>query len=330
MRPRRQRRSGWGACLPVCRSALMPPLASITRRCSRGSTPAPREQRQPRSKAFFERTRRARRSAPHCRLTWCAPASSHRGQGPSARCSAVSGGVRLSISGVLAASRLENWRAGRLVRVTAVLRPPAFYLDPGVRDERRALARRGIMLVGSVKSGALVDVVSAGSRVSEIAASCRAWTRRAIASLDRPVERAIGGHRRRHSARRPYGPGRRRRAEATERWDVSRHRHFGRQHCDSDHVAARRDARAACAAAREGNPHDRQPARLPPGRGVGVIGRTSHRCGGDLPDGPHPRSACVGAERPGGCRSARSGRFSDDVARPWVPPVVRRHARASS
>jgi len=95
---------------------------------------------------------------------------------------AVSGGVRVSVSGVLANSRLGEWRAGRSVRVTAVLRVPPFYLDPGVRDERRALARRGVVLVGSVKSGALVDVVSSGSRTSELAASCRAWTRRAIAS----------------------------------------------------------------------------------------------------------------------------------------------------
>ena len=94
----------------------------------------------------------------------------------------VSGGVRLSVAGVLATARLNEWRAGRTVRVTAVLRPPAFYLDPGVRDERRALARRDIMVVGSVKSGALVDVAAPGSWRSKIASAVRAWTRGAIAS----------------------------------------------------------------------------------------------------------------------------------------------------
>ncbi|HEX2458424.1 MAG TPA: DNA internalization-related competence protein ComEC/Rec2 [Vicinamibacterales bacterium] len=94
----------------------------------------------------------------------------------------VTGGARLSVSGVLAASRSSGWRAGRTVRITATLRYPTFYLDPGVRDERRALARRGVMLVGSVKSGALVDVTSPASRVSEAAAAVRAWTRNAILS----------------------------------------------------------------------------------------------------------------------------------------------------
>ena len=42
------------------------------------------------------------------------------------------------------------------VRATANLRRPARYLDPGVPDQERALARRGVSLVGTVKSGALV------------------------------------------------------------------------------------------------------------------------------------------------------------------------------
>src|SRR5262249_23516937 len=87
---------------------------------------------------------------------------------------------RLSVSGVLAVSRLSAWRAGRTLRVTTVLRPPAFYLDPGVRDARPALARRGVMLVGSIKSAALVDVIARGSSSAEAAAEVRAWARRAI------------------------------------------------------------------------------------------------------------------------------------------------------
>ena len=48
-------------------------------------------------------------------------------------------------------------------------------------DEERALARRGTTLVGSVKSGALVEVVSTGTVVSEAAWRVRSFARRAIA-----------------------------------------------------------------------------------------------------------------------------------------------------
>lgn len=91
------------------------------------------------------------------------------------------GGVRLSIGGDLVAPHVADWRAGRTIRVAASLRPPGVHLNPGARDERRALARRGIALVGSVKSGALVEVVSPGSRLEEAAAQIRAWTRRRVA-----------------------------------------------------------------------------------------------------------------------------------------------------
>src|SRR5207244_2081624 len=62
------------------------------------------------------------------------------------------------------------------------LRRPSRYLDPGVADHERALARRGITLVGTVKSGALVDVLSRGSRLDEAMAAMRAFSRRAIAN----------------------------------------------------------------------------------------------------------------------------------------------------
>jgi competence protein ComEC len=90
------------------------------------------------------------------------------------------GGVRLSVAGSLASGRMAQWRAGRVVRVSATLREPVTYQNPGVPDERRALARRGIVLVGSVKSAALVDIVASGSFVSEWAAACRAWVRVAL------------------------------------------------------------------------------------------------------------------------------------------------------
>src|SRR4029079_12103021 len=95
--------------------------------------------------------------------------------------------------GALAANRQDDWRAGRMIRAPAQIRAPSFYLDPGVPDQQRVLARRGVALVGTVKSGALVEVESRGSCWSEIAASIRAFSRRAIAaSVGRWSRRAAG------------------------------------------------------------------------------------------------------------------------------------------
>jgi competence protein ComEC len=87
------------------------------------------------------------------------------------------GGVRLSLGGVPPASEILKWRAGRTVALPAMLRIPAMYGDPGVPDEVRALARRGIVLVGSVKSAALVEVMAKGSALEAAAGSARAWAR---------------------------------------------------------------------------------------------------------------------------------------------------------
>jgi competence protein ComEC len=50
-----------------------------------------------------------------------------------------------------------------------------------VPDHERALARRGTTLVGTVKSGALVEVVERGGWFDEAMAAARAFARRAIA-----------------------------------------------------------------------------------------------------------------------------------------------------
>ena len=93
------------------------------------------------------------------------------------------GGVRLTVSGALAASHLGEWTAGRRVRVTATLREPAVYLNPGAGDARASLASRGVILVGSIKSAALVVVTHQGSALAEAAASTRAWTRRGLSQF---------------------------------------------------------------------------------------------------------------------------------------------------
>ena len=95
---------------------------------------------------------------------------------------ALSGGVRLSVAGVIAPTAALDWTRGRRVRVRAHLRRPTAYRNPGVPDDTRALARRGICLVGSVKSGALVEVLARGSALEEASAGARAWVRRRIAT----------------------------------------------------------------------------------------------------------------------------------------------------
>ncbi len=150
------------------------------------------------------------------------------------------GGVLLTVAGTLAAERIDEWRAGRTIRLPAELRRPSRYLNPGVADEERALARRGTTLVGSVKSGALVDVVVNGGRLSEAAADARAFVRRAIASAVGPwsarsaaiVTAIVIGDR--------AGLDDEPRAEAAGGGDLSRHRNFRGQHRHSRGAHARR------------------------------------------------------------------------------------------
>jgi competence protein ComEC len=93
-----------------------------------------------------------------------------------------SGGILVTVVGAIATDRLGEWRAGRRVRMPVNLRRPSRYLDAGVPDHERALARRGTTLVGTVKSGALVEVLARGSWIDETMASARAFARRAIAN----------------------------------------------------------------------------------------------------------------------------------------------------
>jgi competence protein ComEC len=94
----------------------------------------------------------------------------------------VTGGVQATVVGALAANSIDTWRAGRRVRLPIQLRRPSRYLDPGVPDFERALARRGTTLVGTVKSGALVEIVARGGVIDESAAWIRAACRRSIST----------------------------------------------------------------------------------------------------------------------------------------------------
>jgi competence protein ComEC len=94
----------------------------------------------------------------------------------------AAGGVRLSVAGELAPAAMPAWRAGRRVRAAATVRESTVYFDPGVPDERRALLRRGIALVGTVKSAALIEVLERGTPLEEFTSAVRARARAAIAS----------------------------------------------------------------------------------------------------------------------------------------------------
>ena len=92
----------------------------------------------------------------------------------------VFGGILVTVIGALAAERLDAWRAGRRLRMPVQLRRPSRYLNRDVPDFERALARRGTTLVGSVKSGALVEVLERAGWIDETASRVRAYARRAI------------------------------------------------------------------------------------------------------------------------------------------------------
>ena len=92
-----------------------------------------------------------------------------RRAGPAGEASrrAVTGGIIVTVVGSLA-PRSHRRVARRPPRAAAgQLRRPSRYLDPGVPDHERALARRGTTLVGTVKSGALVDVLARGGWLDE-------------------------------------------------------------------------------------------------------------------------------------------------------------------
>jgi len=94
---------------------------------------------------------------------------------------AAGGGVLVTVVGSLAPQRMDEWRAGRRVRFPAQLRRPSRYLNAGVPDFKRALARRGTTLVGTVKSGALVEVLTRAHWYDEWLGAARHFARKAIA-----------------------------------------------------------------------------------------------------------------------------------------------------
>ena len=90
------------------------------------------------------------------------------------------GGIAISVNGAVAGDRVTEWRAGRLVQAPITYRRPTRYLNDGVPDFERDQALDGITLLGTVKSGLLVDVVQTGRYASEWSADIREHVRRAV------------------------------------------------------------------------------------------------------------------------------------------------------
>ena len=94
------------------------------------------------------------------------------------------GGISVGVSGAQQSAHLADWTAGRLIRAPVLLRRPARYENDGLADQERALAVRGVALVGAIKSAALVEIVAPGRWWEETAARVR---RRVRLALERRV-----------------------------------------------------------------------------------------------------------------------------------------------
>jgi competence protein ComEC len=84
--------------------------------------------------------------------------------------------VMVTVGGVLATSLMPDWTAGRVVRLPARLREPPVIRNPGSPSVRWQRLTRPIDLVGTVKSGSLVEVTPAGGW-ADAAAAVRRYVR---------------------------------------------------------------------------------------------------------------------------------------------------------
>ncbi|MGE0593526.1 MAG: ComEC/Rec2 family competence protein [Vicinamibacterales bacterium] len=100
---------------------------------------------------------------------------------PVAATTTAAGGVLLTVNGEVAVGQAGAWRRGRTLRLPVALRRPPRYLNDGVPDAERALALAGISLVGTVKSGLLVEVVAPARALEEWAGQLREDVRARLA-----------------------------------------------------------------------------------------------------------------------------------------------------
>ena len=95
---------------------------------------------------------------------------------------AVNGGVLLTVSGAQALEHLTQWRSGRTLEAPVTFRRPARYLTTGAGNAEQDAARSGIALLGRVKSGLAVELVSRGTPLDEWAGAVRAHVRQRVAA----------------------------------------------------------------------------------------------------------------------------------------------------
>ena len=84
------------------------------------------------------------------------------------------GGLRVSVRGEKRAA-LETLVTGDRVRLWVVVREPAFFSNPGGFDGARYLEQQHIDLLGSVKSGLLVNRVASTPKLSALVSRLRRW-----------------------------------------------------------------------------------------------------------------------------------------------------------
>jgi len=99
----------------------------------------------------------------------------------------ASGGVVVTVGGRVAMEQVGAWRRGRTVEAPITFRRPARYLDEGVADFERQSAMDGVTLLGSIKSGLLIEVLGRGTRLNEVAADVRAAVRDRVARQVSPL-----------------------------------------------------------------------------------------------------------------------------------------------
>ena len=96
------------------------------------------------------------------------------------------GGAVLSVGGSASQARFPEWRRGRILEAPVIFRRPARFLNDGVPDFERDAALDGISVLGTVKSGLLIDVVHRATAIGELAADMRARVRRTVADRVAP------------------------------------------------------------------------------------------------------------------------------------------------
>jgi competence protein ComEC len=97
------------------------------------------------------------------------------------------GRVQVLVAGSLAGPVLEHWSAGRRLQAPVLLRRLHTLQNPGGPSPRRQALTRGVILAGTIKSAALVDIAP-GAWWDEAAARARDYARRQTARWIAPID----------------------------------------------------------------------------------------------------------------------------------------------